>query len=65
MPLYNGLYLKVLLVSKIWKWYGRLGVLVVRAHAQSVEVRGSESPVVSSQRLKNRHMLLPWLSFTI
>jgi len=30
-----------------------------------VEGRGFESPVGSSQRLKNWHLLLPWLAFTI
>jgi len=31
----------------------------------SVEGGGFESPVGSSQRLKNWHLLLPWLAFTI
>jgi len=29
------------------------------------KVRGFDSPVGSSQRLKNWHLLLPWLVFTI
>jgi len=31
----------------------------------SEESQGLESPVGSSQRLKNWHLLLPWLAFTI
>jgi len=31
----------------------------------SVEGQGFESLVRSSQRLKNWHLLLPWLAFTI
>jgi len=33
--------------------------------APSVEGRGFESLVGSSQRQKSRHLLLPWLAFTI
>jgi len=44
---------------------GRLGGLVGKALAPSVECRWLESPVGSSQRLKNWHLLLPWLAFTI
>jgi len=43
----------------------RLGGLVDRMLAPSVEGRVLESPVGSSQRPKNWHLLLPWLAFTI
>jgi len=36
-----------------------------RALATSVEGRGFKSPVGSCQKLKNWHLLLPWLAFTI
>jgi len=39
--------------------------LVGRALVPSVEGRGFEFPVGSSQRLKNWHQLLPWLAFNI
>jgi len=38
---------------------------VGRVLAPNVEGWGFESPVGSSQRLKNWHLLLPWLVFTI
>jgi len=43
----------------------RLGGQLGRALAPSVEGRGIESQVGSSQRLKNWHVLVPWLAFTI
>jgi len=43
----------------------RLGGLEGRELAPSVEGRGLESSVGSSQRLKYWHLLLPWLVFTI
>jgi len=39
--------------------------LLGRVLALSVEGRWFESPVGSSQRLKNCHLLLLWLAFTI
>jgi len=41
------------------------GVLVGRTLSPSVEAWEFESPVGSSQRLKNWHLLLPCLAFTI
>jgi len=32
---------------------------------KNAEGRGFESPVGSIKGLKNRHLLLPWLTFTI
>jgi len=39
--------------------------LVGRAFTPSLEGRGFECPVRSSQRLKHCHLLFPWLVFTI
>jgi len=47
--------------SSVYKFYYWVG----RALAPSVEGLRFESPVGSSQRLKNVHLLLPWLAFTI
>jgi len=42
-----------------------LGGQVGRVFAMSAESQGLESLVRSSQRLKNWHLLLPWLTVTI
>jgi len=51
-------YFQKFLAASVAKW-------VTREFAPSAEGREFEPPVGSSQRLKNWHLLLPWLAFTI